>query len=317
MNDLNGQQNIVDLLCDSTRISDVQRARMITKKTIGVAVALGASMMWAIEPIMAKLSYQTTDFLDTFATRSVFALLTIGGYLLVTGRKQILIEKKYLPKLIYVSLAATLFADLMYIYALTKVPVINAVLIGHMQPIFIIVIGFLYLRTDKITRFDYLGILFMIAAGLMVASRTMDNLLHLRIGTIGDLYVLLATIAWATTAIVARKHLKDLHAAVIAFYRFFFATVVFLLYMMFTRGIAVANVYQIILGIVIGTGTILYYEAIRLIKAAQVSALELSTPFFATILGFIVLKEYITTMQFVGILFLFGGIYFLAKREHR
>lgn len=289
---------------------------MISKKTIGVTVVLGASIMWAIEPIMAKLSYQTTDFLNTFATRSVFSLLTITVYLLLVKRRTFSVEKKHLPKLIYVSLVATLFADLMYIYALTKVPVINAVLIGHMQPIFIVLLGFFLLRQDRITRCDYLGMAFMILAGLLVTTREPANLLKLKFGNLGDLYVLLATIAWATTAIVARKYLKGLDAALIAFYRFLFATIIFLSYMTVARGIHIANVYQIIIGVVIGTGTILYYEGIRLIKAAQVSALELSTPFFATILGFFVLREFITPMQLVGILLLFGGIYFLSQKEN-
>jgi len=273
----------------------------MNRKTIGVAVVLGASIMWAIEPILAKLSYYTTDFLSTFATRSVFSLLTITAYLLFVKRKSFSVEKKHLPKLIYVSLAATLFADLMYIYALTRVPVINAVLIGHMQPIFIVIIGFIILREDFITKFDYLGIACMILAGLLVTTRKIGYLIQLKLGTVGDLYVLMATIAWASTAIVARKYLRGLDAALIAFYRFLFATVIFLAYMTATRGIRIANVYQIVIGVVIGVGTILYYEGIRLIKAAQVSALELSTPFFATVLSMIFL--------------LVGGIYFLSRKE--
>ena len=288
---------------------------MVTKKTIGVIVVLGASIMWAIEPILAKLSYQTTDFLNTFATRSIFSLLAIVVYLLVVKHRSFAVAKKYLPHLVYVSLAATLFADLIYIYALTRVPVINAVLIGHMQPIFIVLLGFFVLRQDRITKYDYLGMVFMILAGLLVTTREPLNLLRLKFGTLGDLYVLLATIAWATTAIIARKYLKALDAALIAFYRFLFATVVFVAYMMLTRGINVANPYQILIGVVIGIGTILYYEGIRLIKAAQVSALELATPFFAAILGFIVLREIITPMQLAGILFLGGGIYCLAHKE--
>jgi drug/metabolite transporter (DMT)-like permease len=289
---------------------------MMTKKTIGVFAVLGASMMWAIEPILAKLSYQTTDFLNTFATRSIFSLITIAVYLFFSNRKSLLVPREYIPKLIYLSLAATLFADLMYIYALTRVPVINAVLIGHMQPIFVVVLGFILLKDDKITKFDYMGIAFMILAGLLVTSRTLGNLVQLRIGTVGDLYVLLATVAWATTAIVARKYLKGIPAAIIAFYRFFFATIIFVSYMILTGGIEITNVYQILLGVIIGIGTILYYHGIKLIKAAQVSALELSTPFFATILGVFVLSEYITVTQFTGILFLFGGIYFLSKKEN-
>ncbi len=277
-------------------------------------VVLGASVMWAIEPVMVKLSYQSTDVLSTFATRSIFCLITIAAYLLVTGRR-FHVEVKYLPKLIYVSIAATLFADLMYVYALSKVQVINAVLIGHMQPIFIVLMGYFFLKDDRITKFDYLGILFMIVAGILVTSQTISNLVAVRIGTIGDLYVLLATISWASTAIVARRYLKGLNAAIIAFYRFLFGGVVFIIYMMFLRGIIINNIYQILLGVIIGVGTILYYEGIKLIKAAQVSALELSTPLFATALGFLVLRETITALQFIGVLALFGGIYFLSRKE--
>jgi drug/metabolite transporter (DMT)-like permease len=287
----------------------------ITPKRKGVLVVLGASVMWAIEPIMVKLSYQSNDVLNTYGTRAIFCLITIAGYLLLT-RIRMRVQAKYLPTLIYVSLAATLFADLMYVYALSKVQVINAVLIGHMQPIFVVFIGFFLLKDDRITKFDYLGIAFMLLAGLLVTSREPDNLLAFRIGSVGDLYVLLATIAWATTAIVARRCLKGLSAAVIAFYRFLFATVIFTIYLLSTSGIIITNVYQIILGVIIGTGTILYYEGIKLIKAAQVSALELSTPFFAAGLGFVVLGESLTAMQWSGILSLSGGIYFLSRKEN-
>jgi len=288
----------------------------MNRKTLGVLSILGASIMWAIEPIFAKLSYQTTDFLNTFATRTIFCLAIISIYVFFTNKKKFIVKREYLPKLIYVSLVATLFADLMYIYALTKVSVINAVLIGHMQPIFIILIGFFVLKQDKITKFDYYGILFMILAGVLVTAKTLENLLMLKFGTIGDLYVLFATIAWATTAIVARKYLKELHAGLIAFYRFLFAGIIFIIYMIAFKGIEITSIYQVLIGIVIGIGTILYYEGIKLIKAAQVSAFELSTPFFAAILGYLILGEYITLVQFIGILFLIKGIYFLSKKEN-
>ncbi|HEC87914.1 MAG TPA: DMT family transporter [Thermoplasmata archaeon] len=288
---------------------------MFTNKTKGIIAVLGASIMWAVEPLFAKISYRTTDFLSTFATRTIFALLVIAVYLFIIDKKLFVLKKRYIPKLIYISLAATLFADLFYIFALTKVPVINAVIIGHMQPIFIILIGFLFLKEDRITGFDYLGIAFMIAAGILVTSRTLGNLLGLKLGTVGDFYVLLSTIAWATTAVVARKYLRQVHAGTIAFYRFLFAGIIFISYMVIKGWIEINNIHQILLGVIIGTGTVLYYEGIKLIKAAQVSALELSTPFFAALLGFVFLQEFLTAMQIIGILFLGGGIYFLSHRE--
>ncbi len=284
-------------------------------KTAGVLAVLGASAMWGLEPIFAKLSFQSTDFQNTFATRILFCLVVICIYLLIKRPAGFRIETKYLPWLVYLSLAATLFADFIYTYALTRVMVINAVLIGHLQPIFIVIIGFFWLKTDRLTKFDYSGILLMIIAGLLVTTRTLYNLRMLRFGGIGDLYVMLATIAWATTAITTRKYLKELDAGVIAFYRFLFAGVIFFGYMLFAKGIKITNIYQVLLGFTIGIGTILYYEGLKRIKAAQVSALELSTPFFATFLGYVVLREKNTLLQLAGLVFLVIGILFLAKHE--
>jgi drug/metabolite transporter (DMT)-like permease len=89
-----------------------------------------------------------------------------------------------------------------------------------MQPIFIIFIGFFFLKEDKLTKFDYMGIFMMIVAGVFVTTKTLENLSMIRIGTIGDVYVLLATVAWATTAIVTRKYLRELNASVVTFYRY-------------------------------------------------------------------------------------------------
>lgn len=289
----------------------------MNKKHIGVLAILFASVMWGIEPVLAKLAYRNSDFLHTSAIRAIFVTLTALVYVAITKRGNLKIKKKQLPKLIYIAIAGTLFADLMYYFALTRIPVINAVIIGHMQPIFIILIGFLILKGDKLTKFDYVGISFMIVSGILVTTRKLGNFAEMKFGTAGDLIALSATVAWATTAIAVRKYLKGMNAGVVTFYRFLFASIIFIIYLIFTSSIYIANIYQILTGIVIGIGTILYYEGLKRIKAAQVSALELTTPFFAAILGFLILGELVTKMQIVGIILLFLGIYYLSKKEDR
>jgi drug/metabolite transporter (DMT)-like permease len=112
-----------------------------------------------------------------------------------------------------------------------------------------------------------------------------------------------------------RKYLGGMNAGVVTFYRFLFASLTFIVYLLPTSTINITNIYQVLVGIVVGIGTILYYEGLKRIKAAQVSALELSTPFFGAILGFYILKEVITFMQVFGIFILFAGVYFLSKKE--
>jgi len=284
-------------------------------KKIGVLATLGASIAWAFEPIFAKLSYVNADFLKTSAIRAIFVTLIALIYALITNKGSLKVNKKQLSILVYIAFAGTLFADLMYLFALTKIPVVNAVLIGHMQPIFIVLIGFFFLKEDKLTKFDYAGIAFMISAGILVTTKTLKNLSTLRLGTIYDLFALSATIAWATAGVAARKYLTKMNAGVVTFYRFLIASIVFLIYLISTSSVVISNIYQILTGIVVGAGYILYYEGLKRIKAAQSSALELAAPFFAALLGFFVLGELITVMQILGIFMLFVGVFFLSARE--
>ncbi|MGB9024237.1 MAG: DMT family transporter [Candidatus Bathyarchaeia archaeon] len=284
-------------------------------RSIGILSVLLASLLWALEPVLAKLSYQNSDFEHTLAVRAILVTLTALVYVVMTNRGNLRIDKRQLSALVYVAFAANVFGDIAYFFALTRIPVVNAVLIGNMQPIFIVMMGFLVLREERLTKFDYLGIVVMMTAGILIATRSLENLLTFRLGTYGDLVVLSATVAWSTTTIAFRKYLREMNAGVVTFYRFLFASLVFAAYLMSSSGFAAVNMYQLMIGIVVGIGTILYFEGLKRNKAAEVSALELSTPLFAAVLGFLVLGELVTQIQIVGMSLLLIGVFFLSRRE--
>ncbi len=285
-------------------------------KTIGIIAILLASIMWAIEPIFVKLSYQTSDFVQTNTIRAIFALLVAFVYILIKRKpKDLKLAKKDVAPVIYIALVAALFADFMYIFSLSQVAVVNAVIIAHMQPVFIVIFGIFTLKSDKLTSFDYIGILLMIISGVLVTTGTLDNLMSFKFGTVGDLFVLSATIAWATSAIVTRRYVRHLNTGVVTFYRFSIVSVVLSIYLIANNSFFIENYYQVVVGLVVGIGTILYYESLSRLKAAQTSALELSTPLFATILAFYMLSETPTVMQIVGVLLLLLGLFFISRKE--
>ena len=167
-------------------------------KTIGVLAILGASIMWAIEPIIAKLSFQSADFIQTSGIRAIFAAITALIYIIITKKYSLSVNRREIPPVVYIAVVGTLVADLLYFYSLTMIPVINAVLIGHMQPIFIVLMGWIVLRQDRLNRYDYLGIMVMISSAIFVTSGTIDRLISLNIGSYGDVIVLGATVTWAS-----------------------------------------------------------------------------------------------------------------------
>jgi len=284
-------------------------------RSIGILSVLLASLLWALEPVLAKLSYQNSDFEHTLAVRAILVTLTALIYVLMTNRGNLRIDRRQLSALVYVAFAANVFGDIAYFLALTRIPVVNAVLIGNLQPIFIVMLGFMVLREERLRKFDYVAIFVMVTAGVLIATRSLENLMAFRLGTYGDLIVLTATVAWSTTTIAFRKYLKEMNAGVVTFYRFLFASLVFAAYLVSSSGFAAVNVYQIMIGIVVGIGTILYFEGLKRNKAAEVSSLELSTPLFAAVLGFLVLGELVTQLQFVGMSLLVIGVFFLSRRQ--
>lgn len=290
-------------------------ASYLSKKT-GIAAILCASVMWAVEPALAKLAFRSSGNIQTVTVRAVVTALTALIYIFIRRRGNLRITRRQLPKLVFIALAGTVFADTMYLYALsTNLPVLNAVLIGHMQPIIVVLIGFLVLKEDKLTKYDYLGILIVIIAGLLVTTKTASRLSEMKFGSSGDLIVLAATFGWAIAGIIMRKYLRDMDAGVITFYRFTIASIVLLIIFPFASSFTNPNIYQVLVGVVVGIGYIFFYEGLKRIKAAQAAALELSTPFFAAILGFLILGELVTPMQALGIALLFVGVYFLSKKE--
>ena len=286
-----------------------------TRRVVGTIAILVASLAWAVEPVVVKLALRGADFLETSMVRAGFIALVGGGYALLTRRLDLRISRRELSAVFYLALSGTLLGDLLYIYALTRTPVINAVLIGHMQPIFILLFGLVLWKGDALTRQDLLGMAIMLLAGVLVTSRTLSNLAQFRLGTLGDLHVLLATIAWATTAMVARKYLAEQNAGLITFYRFLIAFVALSLWLLASGSWRIENAYQIALGLLVGVGCILYYEGLKRLPAAVVGSLELSTPVFSSLLGFVVLGEIVTGLQMAGILLLGVGIYFLSRNS--
>lgn len=284
-------------------------------KYVGVLAVLLAGVMWAIEPILAKLSFQNSDFLHTLAIRAIFVTLTAFVYGALTSKAEFRINKQQFSALVFIAFVANFFGDIAYFFALTQVSVVDAVLFGSMQPVFVILIGFMVLKEDKLTKLDYIGILIMIISGLLITTKTLGNFSTLRLGTYGDLFALSATVAWATATVAFRKYLKGMNAGVVCFYRFLFVSIVFTVYLISNSAFSITSSIQILLGGLVGIGVISYVEGLKRIKAAQASALALSTPFFAAILGFFVLGELVTSMQIIGILVLFVGVLLLLRRD--
>ena len=285
---------------------------MVDQKVLGILFGVGAGAMWAVEAILGKLLFPFLTFVQVTASEVFFATLTTFPYILMR-RERIKFDWKNIWNLLFVGLVGTVFAPLMYFFGLTQTFAINATLIAHLQPLFIAILGFYFLK-ERLHKPDFIGGLLVISAAILITSRTIENLASFKIGNFGDLMALFATLAWALVAIPGKQLAKTTSSVTIVCYRFSIASVVFIPILFYSNQLGVNSIYQVLLGMLVGLGYVFYYEALKRIKASQVALTELSSPFFAAVFAWNLLGEIMTSMQTAGFLLLTCGLFILAKK---
>ncbi|MFN4215778.1 MAG: DMT family transporter [Brevinematales bacterium] len=284
---------------------------------LGILAVLGAAAIWALEPIIARLIGTEVSFDQLLFSRALGCVVISGLFLFV---RQSFFDKKvvttpkiptpYLRALFLIGFLGSFVSDFLYFVAILffKTPVVNAVLIAHLQPVFLVLFGHFFFHEGKFSLWDYGGIIAMLLSAILVMSGSLSNLLGLRFGNVGDLLVLVATIFWAFSGLLAKKYLQNLPSSLITMGRFVVATPFYSLTALLVSGSLLLSWTSLLFGGLIGIGYFLYYEGLKRLKTAQAAALELASPVFATAFGFLFFQETVSLFKWIGIMLLFVGI---------
>ncbi|MBS7634346.1 DMT family transporter [Candidatus Bathyarchaeota archaeon] len=286
---------------------------MTNQKVTGILFGILAGAMWAIEAVLGKILLSSLSFMQIAASEAFFATIISLIYVLLSG-ESLKCEVSSLRDILLVGFLGSVLAPMAYFLGLSWTLAVNATLLAHLQPLFVSVLGFIFLN-EKIWRNDIIGGLMIGFAAILITSRSIENLMALRFGNLGDVVVLLATLCWAMAAIPGKRLTKVAESALIVVYRFLVASAVFLPLLLVSNQLVVEYIYQAVLGMIAGLGYIFYYEGLKRVKASQVALTELSSPFFTAILAWSILGEYLAMMQIIGAVLLFSGLILLTQKE--
>jgi len=286
---------------------------MANQKTLGVLFGVAAGSMWAIETILGKIMLSSLNFIQVTASEAFFATVTAFAFILLSG-KPVMIKKTSLRDILSVGIVGTVLAPMIYFFGLTQTFAVNAALIAHLQPFFVSILGFFFLK-EKLHKYDAVGGVLIGSAVILITGRTLNNIVNLKLGNMGDLIVLLSTLGWAFVAIPGKRLTKQISSVTIVGYRFLIASAVFLPTLLFFNQLEIKSIYQVLLGVIVGMGYIFYYEGLKRVKAGQVAITELSSPFFAAFLAWFLLGEHITVTQIIGAALLIMGLAILTRKE--
>lgn len=282
----------------------------------GILLAAIASILLGLENVITKFAYQESNFPTILVTRGVTMVLLAAAYLVIT-KKSFILEKENHTSLFIITIFSTI-SSFLFVYALKEVSATNASLLANMQPIFVILAGFILLgRAGNLKKSGYIAISLMIIAGFLITSKSFTNILNLNLGGIGDLLIIFSVLASGTSDVLVKKHFKKLNPALIVFYIYSISSILFI--SIFIRYLSLSSFswWSILIGILHVSQAVLYYQSMKLIKVAKTSAIGLLVPITAIILGFILFKETMTLVQIMGMVILFLGFYILTKREEK
>ncbi len=286
---------------------------MADQRVTGVLFGILAGAMWSIEAVLGKILLSSLSFMQIAASEAFFATIVSLVYAILSGRS-LKCKASSLRDILLVGLLGSVLAPTAYFLGLSWTLAVNATLLAHLQPLFVSVLGFIFLN-EKIWRNDIVGGLMIGFAAILITSRSIESLAALRFGNLGDVVVLLATLCWAIVAIPGKRLTKVADSALIVGYRFLVASAVFLPLLIVLNQLVIESAYQMVLGVIAGLGYIFYYEGLKRVKASQVALTELSSPFFTAILAWFILGEYLTIMQIIGAALLFSGLILLTQKE--
>ncbi len=286
---------------------------MVNRRISGILFGVSAGAMWAFEAILGKILLSSLSFIQVAASESFFATIISFAYILLS-RKPVKIKASRKIDVLLIGLVGSVLAPIAYFLGLKLTFAINATLLAHIQPLFVSILGFLFLG-EKIQKNDIIGGLVIGVAAILISGRSIENLLGLKFN-VGDLVVLFATFCWALVAVPGKRLTRTANSMLIVGYRFLVASIFFVPLLLILNQLVIESVYQIVLGVIIGLGYVFYYEGLKRIKANQVALTELSSPFFTAILAWFILGEYITGLQIIGAILLAIGLIILAWESY-
>ncbi|HWL61025.1 MAG TPA: DMT family transporter [Microbacteriaceae bacterium] len=174
---------------------------------LGAAGSLtGAALFWAANYVVGALVIGAIDPFSLAFLRWLFAAIILVGLAQLLERPDWRLVWRRLPRLVLLSsLGMVSFALFLYIGLETTAP-ISASLVSSTGPVLIAITATIVLRERPGLR-QWGGLALALTGVLLVISRgSLDTILGLQFA-VGDLWVIVATIAWTAYTVLSRKPL--------------------------------------------------------------------------------------------------------------
>ena len=281
-----------------------------------------STLFWSGNFLVAKLAYNSSlPPLKLSFFRWLIAFLIIFPFSYKSIFKNISLIKDNLKIIVLLSiLSVAIFNSFTYI-AMQTTLVINASLMGSIAPLFILFFSFIIFK-NKTNVFQFFGIILsIIGVSFIVLKGDVNNLIYLNF-TPGDLWMLIAVMAWALYSVLLKKLDIKLPLITTLSVMIFFGLIFifpFYVYESFNYGFAPMSFLDLVMifyvAIFAGIFSYLFWnKGVSIIGANRSGVFLHLIPFFSAIWAITFLNEAFAIYHIFGIIFIAIGILFANKK---
>ena len=283
-----------------------------------------AALLWAFDGLIRQHLYTLPPITIIFFEHLIGLIILspfVFKYILETK-----LSKREWWLLILIAVLSGLFGTLWFTTALGKVHFISisvVFLLQKLQPIFAITTARIFLKEKLDKRYIKWALLAILSAYFVTFPNGYVNLATGEGTIIAALYALGAAFAWGSSTTFSKMLLGKVDFKVSTFYRFLVTVLVALpVLFLFGRaggsGMAIPSISQFgfLLLIAVSTGMVallIYYRGLAKTPVHISTILELTFPFVAILLDFIVNHTLLSITQWIAAIILVFSIYQIAR----
>jgi len=298
------------------------------KSSAGPILIIVAALLWAFDGLIRQHLYTLPPITIIFFEHLI-GLIILAPFVFKYVLKTKLTKREWWLTIL-IAVLSGLLGTLWFTTALGKVHFISisvVFLLQKLQPIFAITTASIFLKEKLDKRYIKWALLAIISAYFVTFPNGLVNFQTGEGTIIAALYALGAAFAWGSSTTFSKMLLGKVDFKVSTFYRFLF-TLIFALPLVLLFGhtsmgslaIPSFSQFSLLVLIAISTGMVallIYYKGLTKTPVHISTILELTFPFVAILLDFIVNHTVLSVLQWLAALVLVFSIYQIAKLREK
>ncbi len=293
------------------------------KDYTGPILIIIAALLWAFDGLIRQHLYSLSPITIIFFEHLI-GLIILSPFVFKYVFKTHLLKREWWL-IVLISILSGLLGTLWFTTALGKVHFISisvVFLLQKLQPIFAISTATIFLKEKFDNRYIKWALLAIISAFFVTFQNGFINWNTGEGTIIAALYALGAAFAWGSSTTFSKMLLGKVDFKVSTFYRFLFTGIIALpLVYLFGRAGGILSVptltqFELLILISVSTGMVallIYYKGLTKTSVHISTILELTFPFVAILLDFIVNHTILSNSQWIAALLLVFSIYKIAQ----